>query len=109
MLGKLSSAINDWEAFIKEKAIGYLVAILQPDVLHPSQSLGAGLPVGWVADHRHSQWVTLVVPDTFASSAHIIACLSVVQHVFSFSSLFPSLLVCARADHGPKNLNSFEA
>lgn len=109
VLGKLGSTVNEREAFVKEKAIGYLVAMLQPDVLHPSRSPGAGLPAGWVAARWRSQWVASVVLGAFASSAHIIARLSVVQCVFCFFARFPSLLVCARADCGPKNLNGLEA
>lgn len=95
VLGNLGSAINKREAFVKEKAVGYLVAMLQPDVLHPSWSPGAGLPVGWVAAWQHSRWVASSVLGMFASSAQVIAHLSACS-LFLGSISFPTSVCKSR-------------
>lgn len=108
VLEKSGSAIKERGTFIKEKAVGCLVAMLKPDVLHPSWSPGAGLPVGCVAAWRHSWWVSSLVPGAFASSACTVEHLGVIQHVLCLSTQFLSLRGHARVDSGPKNLNGLE-
>ena len=96
MLGKLGSTTNEREAFVKEQAIGYLVATLQPGVPHPSWRPGAGLPARWTAAWWHGRWVASAVLGAFASSAHIIPRLGVVFSV-SLLDFLPSQRVREQA------------